>query len=310
MNIELIQNLLTQSQFRDILMYRANFGRRSYIKPQPFKVYSGLTGGMSASTFRGDMADKRLDSWKKTQVEIYGSVEKADAMLESMAYFGSAVHEALVDIWNSQCFEFDSDKAREMFMESDRRLGLTHNESLVSQKVLEYHMAIASLMQFIYDEVSDILAIETMAICEELILATPIDLTCTLKDGRRVSLNIKTSSQINDHHLNQAAMEAVMWNETYPEYQVVGSGIIRPKSWKLDKVPTYDLKIMKMDEVNERARIMRKKMIACLEDPESSYANFDQRERIFTGKIKLGEAPKIVTKTIEQAFVESQQVNQ
>ena len=42
-------------------------------------------------------------------------------------------------------------------------------------------------------------------------------------------------------------------------------------------------------------------------NPDSTYANFDREVRIFTGKIKLGEAPQIVTKTIKQAFIESQE---
>jgi hypothetical protein len=61
---------------------------------------------------------------------------------------------------------------------------------------------------------------------------------------------------------------------------------------------------MNGDEVNTKLKVILPKLRACLADPESTYASFDREVRIFTGKIKLGEAPKIVTKTIEQAFEE------
>lgn len=307
-NVELIQNLLSNPKFRGNLMYRANFNsRRCYIQPEPFEVFSGLTSAISASTFKGEMGEKRLDSWRQKQVEIFGSVEKADANLDSLADFGTKLHSAIVEIWENQSYDFSADKAREMFMESDKALGIPHHEGVISQKVLEFHKGVASMMQFFYDEVSDVLAVETMATYPSLRLATPIDLICTLKNGKRVALNIKTSSAINEHHLNQAAMEYVMWNHSYGEdYPVEASGIIRPKSWKIDKTPTYDLKLMKPDECMERATKVKAKMMACMMDEDSTYANFNKQTRIFTGKIKLGEAPKIVTKTIEEAFIESQ----
>jgi len=309
MNKELIANLLTKSDFRGVLMYRANFiGRRCYILPEPFTVFSGLTGAISASTFKGDVNERRLDSWRQMQVQTFGTVDKADANLDSLAAFGTSVHEAIVEVWQEQSYNFDTERMREYFMESDKKLGIPHSEGVVNQKVFEFHKAVASLMQFFHEEVQEVLAVECMSMLPEYFLATPIDLVCTLKNGKRVSLNIKTSSQINDHHLNQAAMEREMWNVTYPDYQVEQSGIIRPKDWKIDKVPTYDLKLMKADECDERVKKMKMKLFACLQDEDSTYTNFNKQTRIFEGKIKLGEAPKIVTKTIEQAFMESQEI--
>lgn len=291
-------------------MHRANFnGRRCYILPEPFEVFSGLTSAIAASTFKGDVNEKRLDSWRLMQVQTFGTVEKADSNLDSLAAFGSAVHEAIVEIWQEQSYDFNAEKMREYFIESDKKLNIPHNEGVVNQKVYEFHKSVASLMQFLYDEVSDVLAVECMTMLPQYRISTPVDLVCTLKNGKRVSLNIKTSSAINDHHLNQAAMEYEMWNHTYPEHAVEMSGIIRPKDWRIDKgVPTYDLKLMKPDECRERAAKVQSKMMACMQDEDATYANFNKQTRIFTGKIKLGEAPKIVTKTIEEAFIESQAI--
>ena len=310
MNSELIQNLLTSSTFRGVTMHRANFiGRRCYILPEPFTVFSGLTSAISASTFKGDVNERRLDSWRQMQVQTFGTVDKADANLDSLAAFGTSVHEAIVEVWQEQSYNFDTERMREYFMESDKKLGIPHSEGVVNQKVFEFHKAVAALMQFFHEEVTDVLAVECMTMLPQYFISTPVDLVCTLKNGKRVALNIKTSSAINDHHLNQASMEYEMWNATYPDFAVEMAGIIRPKDWKIDKTPTYDLKLMKPDECRERAIKVQSKMMACLMDSDSTYANFNKQTRIFTGKIKLGEAPKIVTKTIEEAFIESQAIN-
>jgi len=305
MNVELIQNLLINSGFKGVTMHRANFlGRRCYIKPEPFKVYSGLTGALEASTFKGDILARRLISWREMQVQTFGTVDKADANLSSMGDFGTYLHEALVEIWQTQSYDFEAEKAREFFMESDKKLGIPHNEAVVTQKVFEVHKGIAALMQFVYDEISDILAIETMCYSDEYSIATPVDLVGVMKDGKKVALNMKTSKQISDHQLNQTAIEAWMWNQTYENNKVEYTGVWRAKDWTITKKPTYEVKLMNGDEVNTKLKVILPKLRACLADPESTYASFDREVRIFTGKIKLGEAPKIVTKTIEQAFEE------
>lgn len=306
-NVELIQNLLINSGFKGETMHRANFvGRRCYIRPEPFKVYSGLTGALEASTFKGDIAARRLTSWREMQVQTFGTVDKADANLNAMADYGTFLHEALVEIWRDQMYEFNAEKAREYFMESDKKLGIPHNESVVTQKVFEVHKGIAALMQFVYDEITDIVAIETMCYSDDYSIATPVDLVGVLKDGKKVALNMKTSKQISDHQLNQTAVEAWMWNQTYENHKVDYTGVWRPKDWVITKKPTYEVKLMDGNEINERLKIVLPKLKACLADPDSTYAKFDREVRIFTGTIKLGEAPKIVTKTIQQAFEESQ----
>jgi hypothetical protein len=270
-------------------------------------VFSGVTGALEASTFKGDIAARRLTSWREMQVQTFGTVEKADAALDAMADFGTYMHEALVEIWQTQMYDFNSEKTREWFMESDKKLGIPHNEAVVTQKVFEAHKAIAALMQFCYDEVADITAIETMCYSEHYKIATPVDLVGVLKDGKKVSLNMKTSKQISDHQLDQASMEAMMWNSTYPDHQVDYTGIWRPKDWNISKKPTYEFKLLGSKEIGERLAMILPRLTACMANPDSTYANFDREVRIFTGKIKLGEAPQIVTKTIKQAFIESQE---
>lgn len=304
---ELIQNLLKDSSFKGIVLHRAQFqGRRCYINPDPFKVYSGLTSAMEAATFKGNMEAKRLDSWRLDQVAQMASVEKHEQHMDAMATFGTKTHEALVDIWRTKEFVFDQEAAREYFMESDKKSGIPHNEGTVTKRVFAFHKAICSLMQFVYDEVSEIIAIETMACSDQYSISTPCDVIYRDKKGVLCNVNIKTSNQIGEHHRNQVALEKWLWNTTYENDQVQKTGVLRFKDWLITKVPTYELEFVKDDA--ERVNNWLRKFDCVLAEESSTYANFNKQTRIFEGKIKLGEAPKIVTKTIEQAFMESQEI--
>lgn len=310
MNVELIQNLLKGSVFKGENVKRINYlGRRAYVAETPFRVYSGLTSAMDSATFKGDMSARRLSTWKESMIEKFASIEKFDQFMDATADAGTALHEALVDIWNDQMYEFNEEKAREMFMESDKKIGIEHDESLIRQRVLTYHKNVASLMQFVHDEMSDIIAIEVCAYSDEYKICTPLDIVYKDKKGVMCAVNMKTSKQISDHQIDQVSFEKYLWNTCYPDYKVEKTGVFRPQDWRLKKgVPTYELKFV--SDADERVDLMQKRFKACMADPNSTYANFDKTDTYFTGKIKLGEAPKIVTKTIEQAFVESQQVNQ
>ena len=158
-------------------------------------------------------------------------------------------------------------------------------------------------MQFVYDEVSEIIAIETMACSNEYKIATPLDVVYRDKKGVLCNVNIKTSSQIGNHHRNQVSFEKYMWNLTYPEMQIEKTGIIRPKDWKIDKVPTYELEFVKDDA--ERVASLCEKFGCVLRDPDASYDAFRRETRVFTGEIELGGKPQIAIKTLQEAFEES-----
>jgi hypothetical protein len=308
METEIIQNLLKDSSFKGITMHRVNYnGKRAYIRPEPFKVYSGLTGAIESATFRGDMDSRRITKWREAQIEQFGSVEKHSQHMDAMADFGTYLHMALVEIWNKKEYTFDQDAAREWFMQSDKENGIEHNELSMNMRVFEHHKAVCSLMQFVHDEVSEIIAIETMACSDQYSIATPCDIIYKDKKGIVCNVNMKTSNQIGEHHKNQVSIEKFLWNTTYPELQVQKTGVWRGKDWMLAKgVPTYELVFVPDDA--ERTNMILRKFDCVLSDPSASYDNFKRETRVFTGTIALGEKPNIAVKTIEQAFMESQEI--
>lgn len=147
-----------------------------------------------------------------------------------------------------------------------------------------------------------------MAFSDELSLATPCDLICRVKEKKGekvVSLNIKTSEQFGLHHYEQVAVEMHLWNNTYPDFQVDATGLLRPKDWNLKKgVPTYEYVLLDADEQKSIFESARKRLLLCLADPESTYLNFATELPVFSGLTKAGEAPKIVNKTLEEIYNE------
>lgn len=300
MNIELIENLV-KSSFNGIKMYRFNHnGKRGYLTQDPFRPYSGLTGALEAATFKGDVSSKRIAKWRDAQIEQFGSVSKHEAHMDSMADYGTFAHSAIVSIWENKEYDFDKDNAREYFMERDKINGVPHNEISVQMRVFEAHKAVCSIMQFIHDEVSDLIAVETMCKSDELSIATPIDMVIKTKKGEIATINLKTSSQIGDHHRNQVSVEMAMWNATYPDFQAVKTGVLRPKDWNLSKTPTYELEYVK--DAGERASRWRTKLMMCLTDPDASYMNFKSDTKSFTGIVKIGHNPIIAVKSMEEIF--------
>ena len=304
METEVIKNLIT-SPIETLVMNRISYmNRRCYVLTgmdeggnETNKVYSGLTSAMSASSFKGDINNVRLSKWRDKMVNQLGGLEQQQQYLDSMADFGTLTHSALVTIWENKSFDYDpqGEMAREYFIGSAKKLGISVNEDVLNSQVFDYLKAVSSLMQWIHDEVTDIVAVESMAICEKLKIATPLDIVCKLKNSNDlVSINMKPSSQISDEHLKQASMEMMMWNETYPKYQVARTGIFRPKDWMEKKgVPTYETKLLDLADAQNNYLAVSKRMEIALNDPDVSYANFNLTKKMFTGKVPLGAAPKI-----------------
>lgn len=313
METEVIKNLI-KSAIPTIVMTRINYmNRRGYMIENTgvngetvHSVYSGLTGAMSASSFKGDINNIRLSKWRDKMINHLGGIEQQSQYLDSMADFGTLLHQALVTIWENKEFDYDaqSEYAKSYFMGSAKQLGIPINEDVLASQVFDYLKAVSSLMQWIHDEVTDILAVESMAICEDLKIATPLDIVCKLKGSDElVSINIKTSSQISEEQLKQTSMEMMMWNETYPEYQVSKTGVWRPKDWMEKKgIPTYEIKLLKKDEAMEKARQVSERMRIAMNDPDVGYANFNLTKKIFTGKVGLGELPKIAVNSIFESY--------
>lgn len=308
---EKIENLWAQG-IKTITMHRINYGnRRLYVTPLPFKVFSGLTGALSAATFKGNQDGKRLDKWRDTFVDTYGR-DMQEAYLQSTADFGTLVHEALVSIWKNKSLDwkYEQEYAYNFFVESAKKNGLVPNDNVVRAQVYEYCKAAASIMQFVYDEVQEIYSIEGMCKSDVLEIATPIDLTCKLKDGRIVTINIKTSSQIGAHQLEQCAVEMLMWNETYKDCQASHTGILRPKAWKEKKgIPTYEFELLKPEECQQITADAVERLMLVKKNSNSTYLNYPKEISIFEGVSKLGEQPKIITKSLEQIFNEKQTIN-
>jgi hypothetical protein len=310
---EKIHNLIVTDKFQDISMERIKFiEKRLYASKEPFKVYSGLTGALDAATFKGNRGAKRLGKWRdKMRAEL--GVEGQEAYLNSMADFGTLTHECLVRIKKNGYLDWqdEQDYATQFFENSAKKNGITPNFNVIRSQVFEYNKAAASLLQFVYDNVIEIYAIETMAKSDELQIATPIDLVCKVKEkkGERiVSLNIKTSEQFGAHHWDQVAVEMYLWNNTYPDFQVDATGLLRPKDWNQKKgMPTYEYELLEASEQTKLLQSIAHRLRICLVDSESSYMNFPTELPSFSGITKAGEAPKIITKTLEEIYNEYQE---
>jgi len=307
MKAELIQNLLKKSTVKTVTMNRITFSnKRFYVKDNPFTVYSGLTGALSVATFKGNIDNKRIDGWRNRMINQLGSIEKQESLLQSMADFGTLVHEAIVRIWENGFLDWEEEtmRAEASFRISATQNNIEVNENTLNAQVFEYQKSIASLMMFLFENVLEIYAVESMAFCDDLKIATPIDLVVKLKDGRNVSLNIKTSSQIGEHQKEQVSLERYLWNKSN-ELKVDATGIIRPKDWNLKKgIPTYELVILDKETEKKLLDNAIKRLNLCLSIDADTYYNFNKESQVFTGKTILGDKPTITTKSFEQLYKE------
>lgn len=299
---EPIVNLIT-SEIPTLTMYRLNvFGSRVYCTDSPFKVYSGLTGALSCVTFKGNQENKRLNRWRDKMIDHLG-MEGQKAYLDSMANFGTLVHESIVRAWKQRSLNWENEReiAKSFFIESAKENNIELNELVLRQQVFEYCKAAASLLAFLHNEVSELYAVEAMAKSDNLEIATPIDIFCKLKSGKTATLNIKTSSQISNSHREQVAVEKFMWNATYGNADV--TGILRTKDWSMKKgVPTYELELL--DEKDEQKYLDSAiaRLLIAKDDPANTYLTYPKEVNLFSGETKLGENPKIQTFTLEELF--------
>jgi hypothetical protein len=303
-DIEKIENLLKIGEYEKL--FRVNFhGYRLYIRQEPFQYFSGLTGALSNSTFKGDRDEKRLTGWRNSMIDSFGQ-KNTDNFVDMTADFGSLLHMALVTIkekgqidWNEE-----QDKAYSYFMNSFDKKRIEYDNRTLKKIVYEYQKHVASLMQFVYDRVHEIYAIETPAYIEDLRIATPIDLYCLCKQTDKgnlykTTINLKTSNVINKHQLVQVACEVMMWNNTYDEASC--TAIMRTKDWTEGKTPTFEYKYLPLDEAKVLANDAFKRMRLCLNDESASYLPFPVN-KTFEGVTKIGEKLEVIEKTLEQEW--------
>lgn len=301
-----IENLI-QSRMKTLTMRRINFGGfRVYAQENPFRVYSGLTGALSAATFKGNVESKRLSKWRDSMVDKLG-FEGQVAYLNSLADFGTLLHACLVTIWDNKKLDWTAqqDEAYKYFEQSDKDNGITPNDGVIKKRVFEYCKAAASLLQFVHEEVEEILSVEAMAKCDNLQIATPIDFVCILKKDKSIcSVNIKTSGQFTDSHRTQVLVEQHLWNTTYPDFKATKTALLRGKDWSLKKMkPTFEFEIVEGDVQRTLRRLEM-----CRDESESSYLSYPKELPFFSGETLIGEAPVINNKSLEEMFFESNEI--
>lgn len=303
--IEEIKNLITTG-FQGITMHRITYRRkRGYMTEDPFAMYSGLTGALSAATFKGNQDNKRIEKWRDKMVGHLGGQEAQEAYLNSMADYGTLLHETLVDINNNRQIDWEAHRPHvaDYFLASARKIGIDPNMDVIESQVFEHCKGAASMMQFFFDHVEEIHAIETMAKCDELGIATPTDIVCDIRDKKagklRIGINLKTSGQFGDHQREQVSVEKYLWNKTYPELQIDRAALLRPKDYKKD-TPTYEFEVLDPAESDALAADAIQRLNLCRSNPDSTYINFPKSAQVFTGVMKLGGKPTIVTRPIQE----------
>ena len=304
-DIEIIENMLKIGKFNK--MFRINHGGlRLYIQEKPFGYYSGLTGALEAATFSGDKDKKRLKGWREGMIDSFGK-KNADNFLNMTADFGTLLHTAAVTIkqegkidWNEE-----KDRAYEYFIMAYKTKHLEPDLRVIKLMVYEYQKHVASMLQFFYERVQEVYAIEVPAKVEHLKIATPIDIYCKCKqtdkgEFKNTTVNIKTSSQIFKHHYEQVAMEFHMWNETYGGAEC--TGIMRTKNWTEGKKPTFEYKYLDKEEASKLNVNSLKRLELCLMSDASYFP--EPTNKSFTGVTEIGEQPEIITKSLEEEWIE------
>lgn len=298
--VEKVKDLTGKS---DLVLYRINYrGRRIYIRPDPFAYYSGLTGAIEASTFRGDPGYKQIDRWRNRMIDMYNKRE-TDAYVQTTAEFGTLVHESLVYIKEHGKIDWglERDKAEAMFTDQLMKVNLIPDPKFISDAVFEYQKHVASVMAFIDERVEEIYHIEVPAIWEDVKIATPIDLVCKCRQTPKgkaedTVINVKTSSQITDHHIEQVAAEMHIWSLS--NVPVSYSAILRTKDWK--SKPTYGYKSLYFEDVAHIIHLLYDRMEICLNTKASYYP--DPVYPSFVGETKVGETPQIINKNLEEEW--------
>jgi len=308
-DIEKVENLLKIGNYEK--MFRINFnGLRLYIQEEPFAYYSGLTGALSASTFKGDPDSKRLTGWRNSMIDSFGQ-KNTDDYVNMTADFGSLLHMALVTIKEKGLIKWDEerDKAYEYFIESYKQKGIEPDFKTIKKIVYEYQKHVASLLQFVYERVHEIYAIETPAKWHSLKIATPIDLFCLCRqtekgDFASTTINIKTSSQISNHQLEQISCELHMWNQTYGETTKMAdfTAIVRTKDWTEGKNPTYEYKYLSDEQAKVYWENAKARLQLCLNSSSSYFPS--PINKSFKGETKIGEQPIIISQSLEDEWTE------
>jgi len=302
-DIEVIENMLKIGNFNK--MFRVNYnGCRLYVQPTPFAYYSGLTGALSAATFNGDTNNKRLKGWRENFIDSFGA-KNADDYLSMTADFGSLLHLALVTIKENGCINWEEEKAKAMeyFINCYIVKRIEPNLKVIKQQVYDYQKHVASLMQFVYERVHEIYAIEVPAKWEALKIATPIDLFCSCRqtekgEFKKTTINLKTSSQITKHHLEQVSCEFEMWNETYGDAEF--TAIMRTIDWREKSGPTFDYKYLNKEQATELSLNAKQRLKLCLQSDASYY--YEPSNKTFTGVTKIGEKPIIIEKSLQEEW--------
>ena len=311
-DVTTIKNLADENYLR---LFRIDFrGLRLYVQPDPFMYFSGLTGALSAAKFKGDPDERRLTSWRESFIDSYGK-EAQRNYVDMTAEFGTLLHEALVTIKESKKIDwgFERDKADAYFTDVFLKQQQVPNVFVISKMVYEYQKHVASMMQFVYDRVSDIYAIETPVIWLEHKIATPVDLVCKCRQTPKGDLsdtviNIKTSSQIGKGHLQQVACELIAWNETYgrstsPINHICDhAAILRTKDWTEGKTPTYDYKYMDAGAAIECTEDLGARLKLCLNSDATYYP--EPTYKAFEGETEIGSMPNVIIRSLEQEWGE------
>jgi len=306
-NIEKVENLLKIGTF--LKMFRVNFnGLRIYIQEQPFQYYSGLTGALSAATFKGDPDAKRLTGWRNSMIDSFGEKNTKD-FVDMTADFGSLLHMSLVTIKEKGCIDWGEEKDRsyEYFINAYKAKNIEPDMKTIKNMSYDYCKHVASLLQFIHERVHEIYAIETPCIWETMKIATPIDLVCSCRPTEKgafvnTTINIKTSSQISGHQLEQIACENFMWNATY-DFQADNTAIVRTKDWNESKSPTFEFKYLNKEDSDKIALEAAKRLGICLNSSASYFPS--PISKSFQGTTKAGEKPEIISKTLEEEWTET-----
>lgn len=310
--IEIIENLFKKSKIKTISMQRIKvLNRRTYVRREPFKMYSGLTGALSTATFSGNNEKRRLDSWRDKSIANLGGKDNHNAHLQSMADFGTLTHECILRAWidGKLDWKYELEYAENFFIESAKKNNIPVNMDVIRSQIYEYCKSAASLMQFLHEQVAELYAVESMCYSDELIIATPVDIVCKLKNGKIATINIKTSKSVSNHQLEQVVIEKHLWNSTYPDTQADITGVIRPKDWSEKKgLPTYELVFVKPEDEEKILKKTLARLHLCLLDEDSTYANLPTSVPMFTGVTEMGMPPKIEYKSVEEILNEREKL--
>lgn len=175
---------------------------------------------------------KYLVDWREAMIEKLGK-ENTKKYVGSTADYGTMLH---------VLFGMFLKNGKITIFEIEEYITDFHNGKMDSDilrlQIRKMKKDMSCLVQYAYENIQTLLAIEIAVWDCNLRLATQIDIIVRDKSSKVISLNVKSGEKSYDTHAKQCAIESLLLKSTIPNLALDDYGTLHPKDYKKQK-PTY-----------------------------------------------------------------------